>query len=215
MKIYIAGPMTGLPDYNHPAFHEAAKRFRAADWNVLNPAETDGGDTSKARSYYMRQDFEKLLQADAIALLPGWENSLGARIEFSVAGALDLPTYDAETMKAREYPAWVAVQAEQGEPARTSILLEADRLVTGARREAYGHPREDYGRTADIFYAMTGIELKPWQAVAFMLCVKLSREMNAHSRDNLVDLAGYAACLQSVHECPRDAFSAPPASSTG
>lgn len=38
-RIYIAGPMTGLPDNNYPAFHEAAARLRKRCWHVENPAE--------------------------------------------------------------------------------------------------------------------------------------------------------------------------------
>ena len=37
--IYIAGPMTGLPECNYPAFHEAARRLRLLGYEVLNPAE--------------------------------------------------------------------------------------------------------------------------------------------------------------------------------
>lgn len=46
MRVYIAGPMTGLPEYNFPAFHAAAKAWRDAGWEVLNPAEAFDGDTT-------------------------------------------------------------------------------------------------------------------------------------------------------------------------
>lgn len=37
--IYLCGPMTGLPEYNYPAFHAAAAELRAQGWRVVNPAE--------------------------------------------------------------------------------------------------------------------------------------------------------------------------------
>ena len=71
-SIYIAGPMTGLPEWNFPLFHRAAKAWRARGWLVVNPAETDGGDTSKPRAYYMRRDIQNLLSCECIGLLPDW-----------------------------------------------------------------------------------------------------------------------------------------------
>lgn len=87
-----------------------------------------------------------------------------------------------------------------------STSAEAHQLVFGARNEVYDHPSIDYARTAALFGAMTGIELDVREAVAFMLCVKLSRIGaaldNDHAattvRDSLVDLAGYADCLFAV-----------------
>ena len=38
-RVYIAGPMTGLPDFNYPAFNAAAAKLRALGLEVLNPAE--------------------------------------------------------------------------------------------------------------------------------------------------------------------------------
>jgi hypothetical protein len=66
--------------------------------------------------------------------------------------------------------------------------------------------RRWYGRTAEIFEAITGVTLTVPEAVAFMLSVKLSRIGNALEqgftadmvRDSIVDLAGYADCLYAV-----------------
>jgi hypothetical protein len=42
-KIYLSGPMTGLPDLNFPAFHAEAARLRALGYDVINPAELPEG----------------------------------------------------------------------------------------------------------------------------------------------------------------------------
>ena len=81
-----------------------------------------------------------------------------------------------------------------------SVLTEAEGLVHGARNEAYGHPLDDFSRTAGMVSAMLAHKLKePLTAEEvgmFMCCVKLSRQVNAPKRDNLVDLAGYAERVQ-------------------
>lgn len=38
-RIYIAGPMSGLPEFNYPAFNRAAAVLRAQGHHVENPAE--------------------------------------------------------------------------------------------------------------------------------------------------------------------------------
>lgn len=93
MKIYIAGPMTGYPEFNFPAFHAAAAKWRSQGWEVVNPAEMDEQqdgfdsttDTAQPHEHYMRRDIPALCGCDAIALLPGWEKSRGARNEYQVA----------------------------------------------------------------------------------------------------------------------------------
>lgn len=97
-----------------------------------------------------------------------------------------------------------------------STSEEAARLVFGDRGAVYDHPAIDYGRTAAIFAAITGIELSVPEAVTFMLAVKLSRIGAAldHGfpasvvRDSIVDLAGYADCLYGVWEFESDALMA-------
>lgn len=90
MTIYISGPITGLPRLNKPAFAHAAEMLRLAGHAVLNPHEI--GEPSEDLlpwESYLRADLIAMLQqADRIALLPGWELSRGARLEYHVATAL-------------------------------------------------------------------------------------------------------------------------------
>lgn len=44
MRTYLAGPMSGLPAFNFPLFHYAAKVLRAAGMEIISPAETDPPD---------------------------------------------------------------------------------------------------------------------------------------------------------------------------
>lgn len=74
-------------------------------------------------------------------------------------------------------------------------LMNGHRLVHGQRGEKYGHPFEDFGRTADTVNALLGHKfnapLGPEDIALIMVCVKLSREMNHPQADNLTDAAGY------------------------
>lgn len=107
-RVYIAGPMTGLPEYNYPAFFAAEDRFVAAGWEVLNPARhdvswiTEDMDPDEVRAAFMKIDIEDVMRADAIALLPGWEASKGAKAELAVARVLLKEILNAETLDAYE-----------------------------------------------------------------------------------------------------------------
>jgi len=79
-----------------------------------------------------------------------------------------------------------------------TILEEAQQAVYGARQEAYGHPFDDFSRTAKIWSAILGVEVTPAQVALCMVGVKISRECNRPGRDNLVDGAGYWATLELV-----------------
>ena len=73
MRIYIAGAMTGIADWNFPAFDAAAAAWRAAGWDVENPAEHFDRDTTLPYSTYVESDIKCLAACDAVALLPGWD----------------------------------------------------------------------------------------------------------------------------------------------
>ncbi|MGI6558284.1 MAG: DUF4406 domain-containing protein [Limnochordia bacterium] len=94
MRLYIAGPMTGHPEFNFPAFHDAARRLRQQGYDVCNPAEMETEDTTKPWAFYARRSVGLLVQdCDAVLLLSGWSDSRGALLEAVVARALGLPFY--------------------------------------------------------------------------------------------------------------------------
>lgn len=77
---YLAGPMRGYPDGNKDRFIAAADQIRAMGCSVWNPAEQN--DTGHSFSFCIKKDLDAIMhQCRAIALLPGWRNSLGANIE--------------------------------------------------------------------------------------------------------------------------------------
>ena len=113
MKIYLAGPMRGLPDFNFPAFHAAAKKLREEGHIVFSPAERDetefgkiscpSGDEkefarlagfesglSVARNCFLHDTQWICRFADIIALLPGWVYSRGAKAEKALGEAIGL-----------------------------------------------------------------------------------------------------------------------------
>lgn len=87
LKIYIAGPMTGYPDYNRAAFNAKASELMSEGHIVLNPAVLPGG---LCQSEYMDICLAMVRSADAIYLLKGWEASAGARAEHAMAEKLEL-----------------------------------------------------------------------------------------------------------------------------
>lgn len=109
MKIYLAGPMRGYPDWGFPAFDRAEERWRAAGHTVLAPTAIDralgigpGIDQEAFDGFNrlaIRLDLAFILEVDALALLSGWEKSRGSAVELALAQFLGLPIYDAETMK--------------------------------------------------------------------------------------------------------------------
>jgi hypothetical protein len=107
--LYLAGPMSGLPAYNYPAFDAAAARLRAAGFEVLNPAENVAPENAEW-SDWMRLSLGQLVRAGGVARLPGAEGSRGARLEMKLAGDLG--------MKVQPVPAWLTQQGQDAYMAR-------------------------------------------------------------------------------------------------
>ena len=96
MTVFISGKMSGVANYNRDAFFAAEGELRAQGHKVLNPAvlPTDLPETA-----YMPICLAMLDVCDAIYMLTGYEDSLGAGIELSYArrqGKIVLQQEDAD-----------------------------------------------------------------------------------------------------------------------
>ena len=101
-KAYLAGPMTGYPSFNFPLFIKAAAELREMEFEVVSPAELDDekaraaamasewGDpeeyarlTGLSWADFLSRDVKLIADGgfDMIIVLPGWEQSRGARLE--------------------------------------------------------------------------------------------------------------------------------------
>lgn len=101
-RLYLAGPMSNLPQFNFPAFYAAAAALRAMGFEVVSPAEmdadfgidkealasTDGNVESISLTWGDLLSRDVKLLADGgitgIVFLPGWQKSRGARLEATV-----------------------------------------------------------------------------------------------------------------------------------
>ena len=79
MKIYIAGKITGDPDYR-AKFADAQRQIEAQGHIALNPATLPEGMEPKD---YMRICFAMIDVADRVLFLRDWFLSTGAKIEMS------------------------------------------------------------------------------------------------------------------------------------
>lgn len=94
----------------------------------------------------------------------------------------------------------IPVCAVPAREART-ILDEAAQLTSTDRQAVYGHPADDYARTAAMWSAYLGVEVTALQAQMCMVLVKVSRLANTPThRDSLVDIAGYARTYEMTLE---------------
>lgn len=115
MKVYLAGPMTGLPQFNFPAFDAASENLRARGFEVVSPAELDDPedrvlalassdgrlkDVTKSWGQFLGRDIIIIMDGgiEAIFVLPGWQRSSGARLETFVGRAIKgIYVWDFET----------------------------------------------------------------------------------------------------------------------
>ena len=108
MRVYLAGPMRGIRDFNFPAFKEGADHLRRLGHDVFSPAErdlaevgdifdSDTGDLEEIirRGFSLREALAADMvwiarHGEAVVLLPGWETSKGATAEAALGHALGI-----------------------------------------------------------------------------------------------------------------------------
>ncbi len=101
MTVYLAGPMTGYPLYNFPAFDAYQYTLEEEGYTVISPAELDrqhGFDPERcmetnfpSRKECARRDVDAICKCDELCVMPGWEKSRGCKMEIAVAEFLGIP----------------------------------------------------------------------------------------------------------------------------
>ena len=166
VKVYIAGPMRGIPFYNFPAFDKTRAELLEAGHDVISPASMDrlvGFDAMKLPpdtdwsavpagfdfDACVERDVAAVMGCDEIYLLDGWRRSKGTRAELALAqwlgkhingtpGALaDLLHHDVQPGEDRTVDP--ATGGEKGSKLARFDLLPWDALW---------HVAEHYGRGA-------------------------------------------------------------------
>lgn len=109
-RVYIAGPMRGIPELNFPEFFRIAAEWEATGWEVVNPAQMDiehGFIPTSTQTVFANLSIEQAMDRDlpavascsAIALMTGWERSQGANLELAHALATNKAVYCANTQQ--------------------------------------------------------------------------------------------------------------------
>ena len=125
--IYIAGPMTGIEDYNFPEFDAATAKWKERGYDVINPAALSRQQAAELgvevgelcpRECALVDLVEIVSKATHMYMLNGWEYSKGAKAEHAVAKWLGISikyqssdSLQVHTAHNKEW--WFAFQAEQ------------------------------------------------------------------------------------------------------
>lgn len=95
--------MSGLPNFNFPAFGGACLALRERGVETFSPHEKggEGEEGEAAWNRYLREDLTLLARCRSLVLLPGWPNSRGAKLELAVALGLGMAIwfYDADAVE--------------------------------------------------------------------------------------------------------------------
>jgi len=98
-KLYLSGPMTGIPNWNRQSFDDAAKQLTDLGYEVINPfdlpepVKPNPLNDSMEWAAYLARDVIGILNgmADTVVMLPGWYDSKGACLEEAVARMKSIP----------------------------------------------------------------------------------------------------------------------------
>ena len=90
MKVYIAGPITGYEDSYMKTFSRTEEHLTDQGYEVLNPTKLPHNHDKK-HSSFMREDLKELLECDAVYMIAGWKESVGASFEYDTAKICGIP----------------------------------------------------------------------------------------------------------------------------
>ena len=186
--VYIAGPMSGLPDHNYPEFNRMATVLEKMGYEVLNPATIANGDTSKPYNFYIRESLKMISNASMVVFLNGWEKSKGANLEKHCADCMGIPCYDQSFNLIYDDQSFNLIDDKT-----MSICQEADNLVSVDRQNQYGHPFDNFSDISVGWNVIAETQNITAEKVGLMfIWAKICREKFKPKYDNILDIIGYA-----------------------
>lgn len=89
-----------------------------------------------------------------------------------------------------------------------TVLEEANRIIYGDREKTYGNPSKNFEATAELWNGYLRAKttedryagINALDVAHMMILLKMARELHMHKRDNIVDMAGYAGCIQKMED---------------
>jgi hypothetical protein len=111
---YLAGPMSGIPQFNYPKFNRIAGELRNAGFEIHSPPEHDSPlmqerclaspdgdlsqlekDTGETWGDVLAMDVKFIAdKAAGVIVMDGWERSRGAQLEVITANICKKPVYE-------------------------------------------------------------------------------------------------------------------------
>ncbi len=218
-KIYLAGPMRGYDLYNFPTFEHAQADLEEQGWKVVSPAEHDlenGFDptqTLEAQAFDLQKalawDLAQINKVDALALLPGWQNSAGSKIEKSVAEQYGLDIYECvepDVYAPTEYNRWHLKALEIHVDSMDISNIQTS--TTGGRKQIKQCQLGAYDPVAlEELGKVAGFGAQKYDAFNYLLGYPYSWSINAAYRHLLAFQAGQDTDLESgLHHCAHAMF---------
>jgi hypothetical protein len=136
----------------------------------------------------------------------GWNGAEG-EVGCNTSGPITLKCYNCRDAYNEGPGAWCCEKPtliwptnKASAPPRT-ILDDAARLTSNDRQKVYGHPRANFGQTAELWSAILGAKVTAEQVALCMIAAKISRLCKTPDhRDSWVDIAGYARTGEMLSE---------------
>lgn len=201
----------------------SGRRTRAAE-KILDSLREELGhtvvdvprDAGQSATETLQGSVTALLGADALVLLPGWEDTPDAVVLGQLAVSLGRSVYawsdsegglrplTADDVRAPLLPGHGIVAPDSDD---TELPHEeAARIVLGPRGAFYDTPLRNLGRTGLIWTGVLYGRLKPGEIISAedvalcMVGVKLARQAFRHKRDNLTDAHGYLMTVPMIRD---------------
>lgn len=165
-KIYISQPLVGKTN----------KEYLIERREIIRRIKEGCEDDVKIIGSYRK---DKLVDVDKALFIQGWQDDEYCVKEHEECERLGIEIiYDGLPEKTN----------------REKLLDEAKRVVCGDRDRQYGKPEYNFEKIAKLWSYYLTYPISKGDVAMMMILLKVAREGEKHKHDNLVDIAGYAAC---------------------